>query len=214
MQAPCPRAAVLPGRDVGRCRFVRKRLTMAEKTIASFGLYPTYADLENAIRSFSTEGFRDADISVLMPKNVGSQHLFPAESTKAPESALGEADDGALSWFTAVGLLAIPGAGPFVAAGPIVAAFTGTESVGVKRGIAGALNGLGILNFEARRLERHIWNGQIFVSVDCEGIDCARRAAEILQSTGASDVSTTDGTGAGYASTEQLLCRGEASDAI
>lgn len=170
---------------------------MAEKTIASFGLYPTYTDLENAIRSFSTEGFRDADISVLMPKNLGSKHLAPAESTKAPESASGAAYDGALSWFTAIGILAIPGAGPFLAAGPIVAAFTSAESVGATRGIAGALSGLGILNFEARRLERHIWNGQIFVSVDCEGADCVRRATEILQSTGASDVSTTDVISAG-----------------
>lgn len=210
MQAPCLTAAVFAEPDVERCRSARKRSTMVEKTIASFGLYPTYADLENAIRSFSTEGFRDADISVLMPKNLGSKHLAPAESTKAPEAA----NDGALSWFTAIGVLAIPGAGPFLAAGPIVAAFTGAESVGVTRGIAGALSGLGILNFEARRLERHIWNGQIFVSVDCECTDCARRAAEILESTGASDVSTTDGTSAGYASTDQPLHRGETGDAI
>lgn len=208
MQAPCPTAAVFAEPHVERC--ARKRSTMVEKTIASFGLYPTYADLENAIKSFSTEGFRDADISVLMPRNLGSMHLAPAESTKAPEGA----SEGALSWFTAIGVLAIPGAGPFLAAGPIVAAFTGAESVGVTRGIAGALSGLGILNFEARRLERHIWNGQIFVSVDCECTDCARRAAEILESTGASDVSTTDGTTAGYASTDQPLRRGETGDAI
>src|SRR5690348_18386614 len=98
---------------------------MVEKTIASFGLYPTYADLENAIKSFSTEGFRDADISVLMPKNVGSKHLAPAEYTKAQE----DANDGAMPWFTAVGVLAIPDAGPFVPAGPSLAAYTAAESV-------------------------------------------------------------------------------------
>ncbi|HEX5412197.1 MAG TPA: DUF3341 domain-containing protein [Terriglobia bacterium] len=192
---------------------------MAEKTIASFGLYPTYADLENAIRFFSTEGFRDADISVLMPKNIGSKHLAPADSTKAPEDGgvvdgPGANADGALSWFTAIGVLAIPGAGPFLAAGPIVAAFTGTESVGVTRGIAGALSALGILSFEARRLERHIWDGQIFISVDCGGTDCARRVTEILESTGASDVSSTEATGVGYASTGRSLHRGETGEAI
>ena len=187
---------------------------MIDKNIASFGLYGTYADFRNGIRSFSTEGFSDANISVLMPKQVGSKDLPSARAAESaegvsPDGDSGSANDHALGWFTAIGVLSVPGVGPFLAAGPIVAAFEGTESVGVARGIAGALTALGILDFEARRLERHIWNGQIFLSVDCDGSDRAKRALGILESSGASDISTTNAGSAAYSSKDQPLPRGE-----
>ena len=185
---------------------------MTDKNIATFGLYPTYADLENAVTAFSREGFRETDISVLMPKNVGSKDLITTKSTKAPEGAAlgaasGAAVGGALAWFTAIGVLAIPGAGPFLAAGPIVAAFAGAGAVGVTGGIAGALIGLGIPEFEARRYEGRIRKGGILLSVHCDGHEWAKRAKEILERTGALDISTTRESGADYARTDRPLPR-------
>lgn len=185
---------------------------MADKNIATFGLYPTYADLENAVRAFSNDGFRETDISVLMPKNAGSKDLITTKSTKAPEGAAlgaasGAAVGGALAWFTAIGVLAIPGAGPFLAAGPIVAAFAGAGAVGVTGGITGALIGLGIPEFEAKRYEGRIRNGGALLSVHCDDHEWAKRAKDILERTGALEISTTRESGADYARTDRPLPR-------
>lgn len=185
---------------------------MADKNIATFGLYPTYANLETAVTTFGNEGFRETDVSILMPKNVGSKDLNTVKSTKAPEGAAlgaasGAAIGGALAWFTAIGVLAVPGAGPFLAAGPIVALFAGAGAVGVTGGITGALIGLGIPEYEAKRYEGRIRSGGILLSVHCDSHEWAKRAREILERTGALDISSTRESGADYAQTDRPLPR-------
>ncbi len=192
---------------------------MAEKNIATFGIYPTYANLENAVQFFRTQGFRETDISVLMPENIGSKDLATTKSTKAPEGATvgaasGAVIGGALAWFTAVGLLTIPGAGPFLAAGPIMAAFAGAGAAGVTGGIAGALIGMGIPEYEARRYEGRIRSGGILLSVHCDDHDWAKRAKEILERTGARDISTTREADADYAKTDRPLPREDTGGAV
>lgn len=194
-------------------------LAMAEKNIATFGLYSTYADLEDAVTAFSIEKFRETDISVFMPRNVGSRDLIPTKSTKAPEGAAlgaasGAALGGALAWFTAIGVLAIPGVGPFLATGPIMATFAGAGAAGVPGGIAGALIGVGIPAFKARRYEGRIRSGGILLSVHCDDWEWARRARGILGRTGALDVSTTCESEASYPRTDRPLSRKDTGGAV
>jgi len=97
------------------------------KNIAVFGIYPQRDTVEAAIEEFRTGGFRAEDISLLLPENLGSKDLLTSKSSKAPEGATAGASSGAvvggtLGWLVGIGALAIPGLGPFIAAGPIVAA--------------------------------------------------------------------------------------------
>src|SRR5580704_5481215 len=103
---------------------------MAGKNTAVFGIYPTYSDVEEGVDALKEAGFRNTDISVLFPENVGSKDFAHKKNTKAPEGAAAGAASGAvlggaLGWLVGIGALAIPGVGPFLAAGPIVAALAG-----------------------------------------------------------------------------------------
>src|SRR6266545_1484168 len=122
---------------------------MTGKNIAAFGIYPDQASVSEAVEALKQAGFRNTDISVLLPENPGTKDLGLEKHTKAPEAAVAGASTGAviggaLGWLAGIGALAIPGVGPFIAAGPIVAALTGIGAGGVLGGIAGALVGLGI----------------------------------------------------------------------
>jgi hypothetical protein len=130
---------------------------MAGKNTAVFGIYPAYASVENAVDALRAAGFRSTDISVLFPENVGTKDFAHEKGTKAPEGAsagagTGAVVGGALGWLAGIGALAIPGIGPFVAAGPIVAALAGVGVGGTVGGITGALIGLGIPEYEAQAL--------------------------------------------------------------
>src|SRR5436309_10958932 len=107
-----------------------RRMYMAGKNTAVFGIYPTYGALDGAVESLRASGFRNTDISVLFPENVGTKDFGHEKNTKAPEGAAtggttGAILGGALGWLAGIGALAIPGIGPFIAAGPIVAALAG-----------------------------------------------------------------------------------------
>src|SRR5437660_4473819 len=122
---------------------------MAGKNTAVFGIYPTYSAVESGVDSLKTNGFRNTDISVLFPENVGTKDFAHEKGTKAPEGAsagagTGAVVGGALGWLAGIGALAIPGVGPFVAAGAIMAALAGVGVGGTVGGIRGALIGLGI----------------------------------------------------------------------
>src|SRR5260370_5711246 len=122
---------------------------MSTKDIAAFGLFKTSEAVEEAVGRFKARGFRNADISILMPENVGSKDLAHEKHTKAPEgvaagAGTGAVLGGALGWLVGIGALAIPGVGPFLAAGPIVTALAGVGAVGALGGITGALVGAGI----------------------------------------------------------------------
>ena len=177
---------------------------MAGKNTAVFGIYATYAGVESCVDSLKAHGFRNTDISVLFPENVGSKDFAHEKGTKAPEGATtggvtGGVIGGALGWLLGIGALAIPGLGPFIAAGPIVAALAGVGVGGAVGGIAGALIGLGIPEYEAKRYEGRIKNGGILLSVHCDDSKWVKRAKEILDHTGAEDVSSTGEAGADFA---------------
>jgi hypothetical protein len=161
---------------------------------AVFGIYPTKSDIEKAIVALQTAGFRSAAVSVLMP-GPGSDELITEKSSKVPEGAAtgassGAVIGGALGRLAGIGALALPGFG-LIAAGPIAAALAGVDIGSTLGGIAGALIGLGIPEYEARRYEGHVVKGGCLLSVHCLSPYRVQQAKEIIVGTGGQEVSTT-----------------------
>src|SRR5438093_13602968 len=168
---------------------------MAGKNTAVFGIYPNRTSVESAIDALKTAEFRNSDIAVLFPEDTGTKDFAHEKNTKAPEGATTGAGTGALlggvlGWLVGIGALAIPGLGPFIAAGPIVAALAGVGAGGALGGIAGALVGMGIPEYEAKRYEGRIKGGGYLLSVHCDDSQWTKRAIEILERTAAEDLSS------------------------
>jgi hypothetical protein len=162
---------------------------------AVYGIYSTRQDAEMAIDAMRAAGFRAGDISVLFPDNEGTKDIGHEKHTKAPEKATAGAAiagiaGGALGWLAGIGALAIPGIGPFIAAGPIMAALAGLGAGSVVGGLTGALIGAGIPEYEAKRYEGRIRSGGILLSVHCDDDNMIGRAKEMLRHTGAQDVAS------------------------
>jgi hypothetical protein len=189
-----------------------EEIIMAGKNTAVFGIYRNQADVENAVDTLRREEFRNTDISVLFPENEGTKDFAVRKNTKAPEGTATGATTGAvlgggLGWLAGIGALAIPGLGPFVAAGPIMAALAGVGAGGAIGGIAGALIGMGIPEFEAKRYEGRVKEGGILLSVHCDDSKWTKRAKEILEHTGADDVSSTGEASADFAKADRPMPR-------
>jgi hypothetical protein len=172
------------------------RNNMAKNKVV-FGIYSTRVGAESAVDALKADGFRSTDISVLMPEKVSTTEFAHEKHTKAPADAgkgagSGIVIGGALGWLVGIGALAIPGLGPFVAAGPLMAALAGAGVGGTVGGIAGALIGMGIPEYEAKRYEGRVNKGGILLSVHSDSLEWAKRAEEILKRTGAEDISTTE----------------------
>jgi hypothetical protein len=169
---------------------------MGSKKEAVFGIYARRVGAENATDALIQGGFSKTDISVLLPENMGSKDIGTEKATKAPEGAAAGASGGAviggtLGLLAGIGLLAIPGVGPLIAAGPIMAALAGLGVGGAVGGVTGALVGLGIPEYEAKRYEGRIKDGGILLSVHCDTSDEIKRAKEIMKRTGGEDISST-----------------------
>ncbi|MDY0213218.1 MAG: hypothetical protein RBR06_09460 [Desulfuromonadaceae bacterium] len=163
------------------------------KNIAVYGIYTDRMLVERAVEELKNAGFRNEDISVLFPQGGGTKEFALEKETKAPEGAAtgagtGVVIGGALGWLAGIGLLAVPGVGPLIAAGPIMAALAGAGAGGVTGGIAGALIGLGIPEYEANRYEGRIKKGGILLSVHADDSDWKNKGKEILKRTGAEDI--------------------------
>ena len=163
------------------------------KNIAVFGIFQNRTSVEEAVLALQNADFRKADISVLFSDNVGTKEFAHEKHTKAPEGSSAGAGTGAviggtLGWLSGIGALAIPGIGPFIAAGPIVALLAGAGAGGIIGGIAGALIGMGIPEYEAKRYEGRIKEGGILLSVHCDNADWKKKASDILKRTGAEDI--------------------------
>ena len=140
-------------------------------------------------------GFSGNDISVLFPDKSSTKNFAHEKNTKAPEGAVGGARAGVvvgatLGWLAGIGSLAIPGLGPFIAAGPIMAALSGAGVGGVVGGVAGGLIGLGVPEIEAKRYEGRVKNGNLLISVHSDNSEETKRAKEIFEQAGAEDICT------------------------
>lgn len=170
---------------------------MTSKKVGVFGIYSTRNAVENATDSLVKAGFPTSDISVLLPESMGGpKDMGTEKATKAPEGTAagvttGGIIGGTLGVLAGVGLLAIPGLGPFIAAGPIMAGLAGLGVGGAVGGVTGALIGMGIPEFEAKRYEGRLQKGGILLSVHCDTADEIKRAKEVLKRTGGEDVSST-----------------------
>jgi hypothetical protein len=185
---------------------------MAGKNTAVFGIYPEYADVESGVDALKAAGFRNTDISVLFPENVGTKDFAHKKETKAPEGTAAGATTGAvigggLGWLAGIGALAIPGLGPFIAAGPIMAALAGVGVGGAVGGITGALIGMGIPEYEAKRYEGRVKDGGILLSVHSDNSEWTKRAKEILERTGAQDISSSGEASADFSKSDRPMRR-------
>lgn len=156
----------------------------------------TQAQAETIITRLENAGIPTSDISVLMPDRSGSRDFAHEHHTKAPEGATigasaGGVTGGVLGLLAGIGALAIPGVGPLIAAGPIMAALSGAAVGATLGGIGGALVGLGMPEYEAKQYEAKVKDGNILISVHTYNGDEASRIEEILQAAGAEDIATT-----------------------
>src|SRR5437868_273824 len=162
------------------------------KNIAVFGIYPSELSASEAVDKLKTAGFRNTDVSILFSENAGNKDFAHEKNTKAPEGAVAGAGSGAvlggaLGWLAGIGALAIPGLGPFIAAGPIMGLLSGVGVGGAVGGVTGALIGAGMPEYEAKRYEGRIRRGGTLLSVHCDDQEWAKTAKEVLENTGALD---------------------------
>jgi hypothetical protein len=173
---------------------------MSNKNTAVFGIYATPSTAEAAVDHLIARGFTNASISVLLPDDDSTRAFAHEKHTKAPEGTAtgvtaGGVIGGSLGLLAGIGALAIPGVGPLIAAGPIMATLAGLGVGGAVGGLVGALVGMGIPEYEAKRYEGAVKGGGTLLSVHCdtsEQIDVAKNA---LKETGASDISSTSEAG-------------------
>src|SRR5438552_17784064 len=147
------------------------------------------------IEDLQGAGFSNSDISVLLPDKSGTKDFVHEKGTKAPEGATtggvaGGVLGGALGWLAGIGSLAIPGLGPFIAAGPIMAALSGAAVGAAAGGIVGALAGMGIPEYEAKRYEGKVKEGNILISVHSDNSEETKKAKEIFERDGGCDIAT------------------------
>lgn len=164
---------------------------MANKAV--FGIAANVAQAERIANELKAVGFSGDDISVLFPDKEGSRDFAHEQHTKAPEGAAtgagtGGVLGGALGWLVGIGSLAIPGIGPFIAAGPIMAALAGAAVGAAAGGLTGALVGLGIPEYEAKRYESWLHRGGSLLAVHADDNHWAKRAKVILDRCGAMDI--------------------------
>lgn len=163
-------------------------------SVSVYGIYNSRANAEIGVEQLKMAGFNNSDVSVLFSSPSGTKDFAVENSTKAPEGAAtggisGATIGGVLGWLAGIGSLAIPGVGPFIAAGPIMAALAGAGVGAAVGGLTGALVGLGIPEYEAKRYEGRINEGGVLLSVNVADNRWADEAREILKRTGAEDIS-------------------------
>jgi hypothetical protein len=183
---------------------------MAGIKTAVFGIYHTRNQAERAVDDLLAAGFSNDDISVLLSDNEGSRDFAHEKNTKAPEGATagvttGGVIGGTLGLLAGIGALAIPGVGPFIAAGPIMGALAGLGVGGAVGGLIGALIGMGIPEYEAKRYEGRIKEGGVLLSVHCDTSGEIARAKDLLKHTGAQDISSSGEASAAYPATDTAV---------
>ena len=170
---------------------------MSEKHKSVFGIYHTRIQAERSVDDLLAAGFSNDDVSVLFTDLQSSKEFAHEKNTKAPEGtaagvAAGGAIGGTLGLLAGIGMLSIPGIGPFIAAGPILGGLAGLGAGGAVGGLIGALVGMGIPEYEAKRYEGHIKAGGVLLSVHCSTAEQIERAKDLLKQTGAQDIASSN----------------------
>ncbi|MFM9959584.1 MAG: DUF3341 domain-containing protein [Phycisphaerales bacterium] len=160
---------------------------------AVFCIAATHTIANDIVSRLKSSGFSDNDISVLLPDKSGTRDFAHEKNTKVPEgtaigAGAGGLVGGTLGLLAGIGLLAIPGVGPFIAAGPIMAALSGIAIGAAAGGITGALVGMGIPEIEAKLYEGKVKDGNILISAHTENTDEVKKAKEIFTTYGGTDI--------------------------
>lgn len=163
------------------------------------GIVDTREQAEDILVTLQRQGVSPSDVSVLFPDKEGTRDFAHEKNTKAPEgavtgSATGGVLGGTLGLLTGIGALAIPGLGPFIAAGPLMAALSGAAAGAAMGGVVGALVGMGIPEVEAKRYEGKVKGGNILIAVHVETSEARDATREILKSGGARDITSSSET--------------------
>jgi len=163
---------------------------------AVYCIVPDRTQAERIVESLRGAGFASGDISVLLPDKSGTRDFAHEQNTKMPEGATtggvaGMGVGAVLGWLAGIGTLAIPGVGPFIAAGPIMAALGGAAVVGAAGGIIGGLVGMGIPEYEAKLYDGKIRGGSALISVHTSNSDQVKSAKDIFEREGGEDVHST-----------------------
>ena len=161
-----------------------------------FGIVKTHAQAERLVEGLQSAGFPASEISVLLPDREGKHDIGHVKATKAPEgattgAATGGLTGGVLGLLAGIGALAIPGVGPFIAAGPIMAALSGAAIGATTGGVVGGLIGMGIPEIEAKRYEGKLKEGNYLIAVHAHDGDQEDRAKAIFEQAGAEDISVS-----------------------
>ncbi len=186
---------------------------MSKRNIAAFGLYTDQASAAEAMDSFLRIGFRNEDIAILRPHNAGSKDFGHVKRTKAPATAaagatMGAVIGGVLGWLVGTGAFgAVPWLAPFLAANPAGTVLAGMGAGSVLGLLIGALTGLAMPVYEAKRYDGRIRNGGILLSAHCDNGDWVKRAKDILRETGANGIATRPEARADFASGRKPLPR-------
>jgi len=174
------------------------------REFVAYGLYPDRTSFDRALESLRAAGFRNSDISAILPeRDQTTRDLAHEINSKAPEgvatgATTGAAVGGVLGWLIGIGALAIPGIGMLAAAGPVVAALAGAGAAGATGGLVGGLIGAGIPEIEAKRYAGRIREGGYLLSVHCDDGNWAKRAEEIMEACGGRDVVKSTEAAADY----------------
>jgi hypothetical protein len=160
------------------------------------GIVDGQIQAENIVQRLGEQGFANADISAIFPDKHGSRDFAHEHNTKAPEGTVvgvtsGGVVGGTLGLLAGIGALAIPGLGPFIAAGPLMAALSGAAAGAAVGGVAGALIGMGIPEIEAKKYEGKLRGGNILVAAHVDNSEEESRAKEVFRREGAHDISST-----------------------
>lgn len=188
-------------------------------TKAIFGLATNEEQARRIVDRLLSSGFSNDDISILYPdrnknnirtnakgnveyedssaeRNVKKGNITTEKHTKAPEGGVTGATTGgilggSLGLLAGIGALAIPGIGPFIAAGPIMAALSGSAVGGSVGLLIGALIGSGIPEYEAKKYEAGLKEGNILISVHTDNDEELKNANDIMKNEGAKDISSS-----------------------
>lgn len=159
-----------------------------------YAIATSEAQANRILDNLLDSGFSNNDISVLFPDKESTHQFAHEKNTKAPEGAAvgasaGGVVGGTIGLLAGIGALAIPGVGPLIAAGPLLAALTGLGVGAAAGGITGGLIGLGIPELEAKRYENRIAEGNLLISIHAVDGDQVDRSKKILTDGGAEDIS-------------------------
>jgi hypothetical protein len=192
---------------------------MSASNISAFGIYPDESAINEAIVALKEAGFRETDVSVLFPENLGSKDFAHEKHSKAPEGAVAGGGSGAVigatvGWLAGIGSLLVPGLEAVAAAGPVLGTLSGMGAGVLLGGLTGAVVGAQVPEYEAKRFTGRVRKGGILLSVHCDNAAWAQTAKDVLKKTMARHIATASESRADFAKSHKPLPRGRVTTSV